>query len=105
MGLNISKRILVLASALAATQTVLPIYDADARPSTRSYTCQGAQNFVRQRGAVVMNHKNNSLYQRFVANLGYCKYPANRLKRFRVPTKDGTCSLYVCDEYRPFDRR
>jgi len=105
MGPSVTKRVLILASGLTLLPVALPIHGADARPSTRSYTCQGAQNLVRQRGAVVMNHKNNNLYQRFVANLGYCKYPANRLKRFGVPTKDGACSLYVCDEYRPFDRR
>jgi len=76
--------------------------NADARPSTRSYTCDGVKALIRKRGAVVMNHKNNNVYRRFVYSLGYCKRPDNRLRSFRVPTKTGTCTLKICDYYEIF---
>ncbi len=74
---------------------------AEARPSTKSYTCNGVRNYVRRRGAVVMNTKRNDIYRRFVANRSFC-YPREGLQRFTVPTKSGRCTLYICHEYDYF---
>jgi hypothetical protein len=41
------------------------------RPDTRAMTCQQAQAFVRQRGAVVMT-TGQFTYARIVAGLGFC---------------------------------
>jgi len=41
------------------------------RPDTRAMTCQQAQAFVRQRGAVVMT-TGQFTYSRIVAGLGFC---------------------------------
>ncbi len=90
----------VAASTVAALNFALPATSADARPSTRSYTCEALKDLIYDRGAIVMNHKNSSLYRRFVHSRHYCRRPDNSTKRFRVPTKTGTCYLRVCYEQR-----
>ncbi|NKB51279.1 MAG: hypothetical protein GKR97_03470 [Rhizobiaceae bacterium] len=92
--------IAIAASTLAALNFALPVSTADARPSTRSYSCEALKDLIYDRGAIVMNHKNSSLYRRFVHSRQYCRRPDNSTKRFRVPSKTGTCYLRVCYEQR-----
>jgi len=86
-----------LIAALSITFVAVSTVASDARPSTRSYTCSGVKNFISQRGAVVMNHKSSSLYQRFVSRRSFCDR-GETTKRFSVPTKSGKCSLKICAE-------
>lgn len=91
-------KLIIAAVVIAAFNIVVAVYTAEARPSTKSYTCNGVKNLVRQRGAIVMNHKARHLYQRFVHSYRYCRYPDNSTKRFKVPTKTGACYLRICYE-------
>ena len=91
-------KLTIAAVVIAGFNIVAALYTAEARPSTKSYTCQGVQNLVNRRGAIVMNHKSRNLYQRFVRNVRYCRHPYNSTKRFRVPTKTGSCYLRICYE-------
>ena len=93
-------KLAIAAVVIAAFNIVVAVYSAEARPSTKSYTCNGVKNLVRQRGAIVMNHKASHLYQRFVYSFRYCRRPYNTTKRFKVPTKTGACYLRVCHEQR-----
>lgn len=72
---------------------------ADARPSTQSYTCEGVRHFIDQRGTVVMNTKNASVYRKFYAPHYQCPFSTEHTAH-RVPTKSGTCTLYICREPR-----
>jgi hypothetical protein len=91
-------KLVIAAVVIAAFNVVVAVYSAEARPSTKSFTCEGAKNYVRQRGAVVMNHKASHLYRRFVHSFRYCRRPANTTKRFKVPTRTGACYLKICHE-------
>jgi len=73
---------------------------AEARDTTRNYTCSGAKQLVARNGAIVLNTKNNRVYRRFVANRSYCTF-GQVTKRYSVPTKSGRCSLKICIEYEP----
>ncbi|MTI00041.1 hypothetical protein E1297_28980 [Roseibium sp. RKSG952] len=60
---------------------------AQARPDTRNFTCAAAQDFVKQRGQVVMTTGPNT-FSRFVADARYC-YSHTPLTRAQfAPTKD-----------------
>ena len=96
-------KLTIAAFVIAAFNVVVAVYSAEARPSTKSYTCNGVKSLVNKRGAIVMNHKSSSLYQRFVRNRTYCRYPDNITERFRVPTKTGACYLRICAEQHFFD--
>jgi len=66
-----------------------------ARPSTKSFTCQGVRNFIKDWGAVVMNAKSANVYRRFVANRSFCS-PGQVTIGYSVPTKTGRCRLRIC---------
>lgn len=91
----------VLIGSMAAVAWFTP--QAEARQSTRSFSCSGVQDHVRDKGAVVLSTKNDSIYRRFVSSLFHCRPPENSLVKFTVPTKSGSCKLQICDEWRPFD--
>ena len=95
-------KLTIAAVVIAAFNIVVAMYSAEARPSTKSYTCNGVKNLVRQRGAIVMNHKSRHLYQRFVHSYRYCRRPYNTTRSFKVPTKTGACYLRVCYERERF---
>ena len=89
--LNIA--IVLILSALV----IIPFFTrpADARPSTRAYTCEGVWNLINRRGAIVMDTKNSNVYRRFVKNRSYC--PSDMvLFQYLAPTRDGRCQLYIC---------
>jgi hypothetical protein len=98
----IKRLVMVVWAASLINLAVMPV-QSHARPSTRSYTCPSLHNLIRQRGAVVLNYKGNHVYRRFVSSFRYCRYPDNMLRRFTVPTKTGSCRLYICYERRIFD--
>ncbi|MDD9909619.1 MAG: hypothetical protein OXR62_08005 [Ahrensia sp.] len=85
--------------ALAAGMAVLLILTghAEARPSTKSFTCEDAREFVNQQGAVVMDTKSSRVYRRFVSNRSYCS-AFELIEWHFVPTKSGSCSLKICEE-------
>ncbi|MEP1205943.1 MAG: hypothetical protein ABJM29_04815 [Rhizobiaceae bacterium] len=96
-------KLTIAAVVIAVFNIVVAMYSAEARPSTKSYTCSGLKSLIRDHGSIVMNHKNRSLYQKFVHSRRYCRRPYNTTKRFRVPTKTGACYVRICYERRPFN--
>ena len=68
---------------------------ADARLSTKNYTCSDVKDLVFQQGAIVLNTKSNSIFKRFVADRSFCQSD-QRLKRISVPTKSQKCRLQYC---------
>lgn len=97
-------KLAIAAAVIAGFNIAAAVYTAEARPSTKSYTCNGVKNLVNKRGAIVMNHKSSSLYRRFVRSVRYCRSPYNTTERFRVPTKTGSCYLRICAEQDFFFR-
>ena len=91
------KSVSTLSGLVVVVALPMMISAADARPSTKSYTCSGVKAFVRSKGAVVMNHKSSSLYRRFVASRSYCIDRGANTRAFSVPTKSGSCTLRICD--------
>ena len=85
--------IVVVLLALAITPFLTQ--STDARPSTRSYTCEGVWNLINRRGAIVMDTKNSNVYRRFVKNRSYCPNDMV-LFQYLAPTRDGRCQLYIC---------
>ena len=82
-----------IAAVLICTVTMST--HADARLSTGNYTCSDVKDLIFQQGAIVLNTKNNSVYQRFVADRSFCR--ANeRLQRINVPSKSEKCRLQFC---------
>jgi hypothetical protein len=80
----------------AATMTPLLAGEALARPDTRKMTCEGAQQFIRQNGAVVMT-TGQYTYDRIVSNQGYCD--SDEITWLKIaPTKDNPkCRVgYYC---------
>lgn len=103
---TITSTSLTLAAAIAAgvLSTAAFTTSAEARPSTKSFTCEGAKRFIRNNGgAVVMNTTSPRVYRRFVAYGNQCGFGYAR--RYSVPTKSGSCQLLYCDpnKRRTFD--
>lgn len=95
------KKLIFTGLSIAVLSIFLHPQNANARPSTRAFTCEAVRDFVHDRGAVVMNTKNRSVYRRFVDNRSFC-YARETTKRFTVPTRNGRCSLKICAEYENF---
>ena len=74
---------------------------AEARDSTRNYSCSGVKQLIALRGAVVLNTKNQHVYRRFVASRAYCQ-PDEITKIYSAPTRSGRCRLRICVFYEPF---
>ncbi len=87
----------VKAVGAALAFALLSTTGADARPSTKSYSCQGVKQLISQRGAVVMDTKNRSVYRRFVSSRRQCQL-TEKTERFTVPTSTGRCRLLVCKD-------
>lgn len=88
---------LMLGVALGVSAT-----HAEARPDTRSMSCEQARDFVKKKGSAVMNTGPNT-YDRFVASRQFCVSQKQFLIRAFVPTKDNkSCHIgYTCQEERP----
>ena len=104
-----AKRTGLRMSAVSLATSVLAlgvIGVADARPSTKSYTCAGVKSLLKQRTAVVMNTTSSRVYRRFVANRYVCRRPGfgGYAEYMTVPTKSGSCRLVFCSSNNPNDR-
>lgn len=79
------------------TTVLVPAFVAPtlARDTTRAYTCSQVQALVKQRGAVVLDTKNSSVYKRFVSSRKHCSLE-EVTERYTVPTKSGSCRLKIC---------
>ena len=88
---------LIIASTVVTGTLALTVFTsfAEARPSTRSYTCEGARAFVASKGAVVMNTKNANVYRRFVRGYAQCRRD-EVVEPFAVPVRGGRCTLRIC---------
>lgn len=87
---------IALAVGAAIVSFALPT-SAEARPSTKDFTCSALRDVIRQRGAVVLNTKNANVYRRFVKDRTQCAL-TETTRGISVPTRDGQCRLRVCHE-------
>lgn len=82
----------IVAAALLST-LILPAA-AEARPDTRSMTCQQLLGLLQNQGAVVMNTGTHT-YKRFVYHRGYCDF-GETVQTAWVDASDGECRLREC---------
>jgi len=69
----------------------------EARPDTRTMSCQQLQQLIQSRRAVVLTTGPNT-YDRYVRQFGNeCDWPHVPMSAY-VPTRDGRCPVYKCDE-------
>ncbi|UCI06234.1 hypothetical protein [Mesorhizobium sp. B1-1-8] len=70
---------------------------AQARPDTRAMTCAQTQALIQSRHAAVLT-TGPDLYDRFVRQFGNeCDWPEVPIS-VSVPTRDGPCRVYRCEE-------
>ena len=67
---------------------------AEARPDTRSMTCQQLLGFLKSKGSVVMDTGPRT-YKLFVWHRGYCQY-GETVGTAWVDASDGKCRLREC---------
>ncbi|MFB9981231.1 hypothetical protein ACFSQQ_19560 [Mesorhizobium kowhaii] len=69
----------------------------EARPDTRTMSCQQLQQLIQSHRAVVLTTGPNT-YDRYVRQFGNeCDWPDVPMSAY-VPTRDGRCPVYKCDE-------
>ena len=85
---------------IALTAILASVLYANARDTTRAYTCEGVKALVKQRGSIVLDTKNNRVYERFVENRSQCQL-AQITRNISVPTKSGMCMLKICRDIQP----
>ncbi|MBB6412239.1 hypothetical protein [Mesorhizobium sangaii] len=87
------RRIALTAAAILLAATSL----AEARPDTRTMGCQELQQLIQSRRAVVLTTGPNT-YDRYVRQFGIeCDWPEVPTSAY-VPTRDGSCPVYRCDQ-------
>jgi len=91
----------VLATSFSVAGTLVGSTSAEARQSTRNFTCNAVRDLVDRRGSAVLNTKNARVYKRFVRDRTFCAL-VEGTRRISVPTRDGGCSLRIC--YEPLER-
>ncbi|TPJ76070.1 hypothetical protein FJ419_20025 [Mesorhizobium sp. B2-6-2] len=70
---------------------------AYARPDTRAMTCEQTQTLIKGDRAIVLSTGRDT-YDRFVRQFGNaCDWPEVPVST-TVPTKDGECRVYRCEE-------
>lgn len=70
---------------------------AEARPDTRTMSCEQLQQLIQSRHAVVLTTGPNT-YDRYVRQFGNeCDWPDVPMSA-AVPTRDGQCRVYHCEE-------
>ncbi|MFD1983835.1 hypothetical protein ACFSOZ_29445 [Mesorhizobium newzealandense] len=70
---------------------------ATARPDTRTMDCQQLRQLIQSRHAVVLTTGPNT-YDRYVRQFGIeCDWPEVPMSAY-VPTRDGHCPVYRCDQ-------
>jgi len=83
--------------AAAIVMVLFSVTAANARLSTKNYSCSDLKDLVFQQGAIVLNTKNSSVYMRFVADRSFCE-KNEAIKRISVPSKSEKCRLNHCVE-------
>ena len=94
------ERDMIFRFVLALSACLVFVNTANARDTTRAYTCEGVKALVKQRGSIVLDTKNNRVYERFVASRKQCTLSQVTISH-RVPTKSGTCLLNICVDRQP----
>ncbi len=104
MTISILRNVFFATLAVGSLSTALAPTEAEARPSTRSYSCEGVRDYIYHRGSVVMNTRNRRVYRRFVADRTFCT-TGEVLKKYFAPTRSGhSCSLRICIDYNYYKR-
>jgi len=93
--------IAIVATSVTVAGTLVASTSAEARQSTRNFTCSAVRDLVDRRGSAVLNTKNARVYRRFVRDRTFCAL-VEGTRRISVPTRDGGCSLRIC--YEPLER-
>ncbi|MBZ9675696.1 hypothetical protein [Mesorhizobium sp. ES1-1] len=87
------RRIVLTTAAVLLAATGL----ADARPDTRKMSCEQLRDLIRRHRAVVVTTGPNT-YDRYVRQFGNeCDWPEVPMSAY-VPTRDGSCPVYRCQE-------
>ena len=86
-----------LSIILAAGTVLWAVADAHARPDTRAMTCTQTRALIQSRHAAVLTTGHDT-YDRFVRQFGNeCDWPEVP-SAASVPTRDGPCRVYRCEE-------
>lgn len=87
------RRIVPITTAILLAATGL----ADARPDTRTMGCRQLQQLIQSHRAVVVTTGPNT-YDRYVRQFGNeCDWPKVPMSAY-VPTRDGRCPVYNCEQ-------
>ncbi|KQU83420.1 hypothetical protein ASD99_17335 [Mesorhizobium sp. Root695] len=87
------RRIALITSAILLAATGL----TEARPDTRTMSCGQLQQLIQSHRAVVLTTGPNT-YDRYVRQFGNeCDLPEVPMSAY-VPTRDGHCPVYRCDQ-------
>ena len=90
------RKIVLCAAAMVIAATSF----ANARPDTRKMSCAQTQALIRSLHAEVLTTGPNT-YDRYVRQFGNeCDYPYVPMVAY-VPTSDGQCMVYRCQEPAP----
>ena len=90
-----SARLLILSMTLGTVLAATGL--AEARPDSRSMSCDEIRAMIQSRRAVVLTTGPNT-YDRYVRQFGNeCDWPQVPMSAY-VPTRDGHCPVYRCDE-------
>ena len=106
---NLLSRCVMLALALTAGASGTQPAAAISRVPSMRHSCAQLRQIVASQGAVIITHPGSrgagTLYDRYVSDTGYCN-PSEVATSDWVPSKDGSCRLYNCQNYEPlFDNR
>ena len=84
----------------AAAITIAAVSLANARPDTRNMTCAQTQALIQTQHAAVLATGPNP-YDRYIRQFGNeCDVPYVPMVAY-VPTRDGQCMVYQCEEPSP----
>ncbi|WP_436160623.1 hypothetical protein [Mesorhizobium sp. LjRoot246] len=87
------RRIALMTAAILLAATGL----AEARPDTRTMSCQQLRQMIQSHRAVVLTTGPNT-YDRYVRQFGNeCDWPEVPMSAY-VSTRDGRCPVYRCEE-------
>ncbi|CDX27301.1 conserved exported hypothetical protein [Mesorhizobium sp. ORS 3324] len=87
----------IVSIALVAGAILWSANATAARPDTRAMTCAETQALIQSRHAAVLTTGPNT-YDRFVRQYGNeCDWPEVPMS-ISVPTRDGHCHVYRCEE-------
>lgn len=74
--------------------------EAEARQSTKSFSCSAVRALIDRRGAVVLSTTSSRVYNRFVRNFQFCPTRTFAVRK-SVPTTTGACRVTYCDNTPP----